>query len=75
MICAPTQGPVNATPLKRRNVDLAGDDMDVYVARKAALVAELLTWARAEHGYPAVTYWQPASSALNQPPQSDDRPT
>lgn len=61
--------------LKRRNVDLAGDDMDVYVARKAALVAELLTWARAEHGYPAVTYWQPASSALNQPPQSDDRPT
>lgn len=45
--------------LKRRNQQLAGGDMDVYVARKAALVAELLTKARAERGLPAETYWNP----------------
>lgn len=45
--------------LKRRNVDLADSDMDVYVAAKAALVAELLTRARAERGLPPATYWVP----------------
>lgn len=45
--------------LKRANVDLARGDMDVYVAAKAALVAELLTRARAERGLPPAEYWQP----------------
>jgi len=46
--------------LKRRNVDLADGDMDVYVAAKAELVAELLTRARAERSLPPATYWRPA---------------
>lgn len=45
--------------LKRANVRRAAGDMDVYVAAKAALVAELLTRARAQRGLPAVTYWDP----------------
>ena len=45
--------------LKRANAVRAGDDIDVYVAAKAGLVAELLTRARAERGLPAVTYWDP----------------
>jgi GrpB-like predicted nucleotidyltransferase (UPF0157 family) len=45
--------------LKRQNADLAGGDMEVYVAAKAALVAELLTRARAERGFPPAEYWQP----------------
>jgi GrpB-like predicted nucleotidyltransferase (UPF0157 family) len=45
--------------LKRANVELAGGDMDVYVAAKARLVAELLTRARAERGLPPATYWDP----------------
>jgi len=45
--------------LKRRNAELAGGDMEVYVAAKARFVAELLTRARAERGLPAVTYWNP----------------
>jgi GrpB-like predicted nucleotidyltransferase (UPF0157 family)/quercetin dioxygenase-like cupin family protein len=45
--------------LKRRNAVLADRDIDVYVAAKAELVAELLTRARAERGLPPVTYWQP----------------
>jgi len=45
--------------LKRRNVVLANRDMDVYVAAKAKLVAELLTQARAARGLPPETYWQP----------------
>lgn len=45
--------------LKRRNAALADGDMDLYVAAKAALVAELLTHARAERGLPAATYWEP----------------
>ena len=47
--------------LKRRNADLADDDMDVYVAAKAELVAELLTRARAERGLPPATYWRPGT--------------
>jgi GrpB-like predicted nucleotidyltransferase (UPF0157 family) len=45
--------------LKRRNCELANGDMDFYVAAKAALVAELLTRARAERGFAPATYWQP----------------
>ena len=45
--------------LKRRNAVLAEGDMDVYVSAKAALVAELLTRARAARGLPAATYWEP----------------
>src|SRR4029078_4831868 len=36
--------------LKKRNVELANDDMDVYVAAKPSLVAELLTRARGDGG-------------------------
>ena len=45
--------------LKRRNAQLANHDMDVYVAAKATLVAELLTRARAERGLSPETYWSP----------------
>jgi GrpB-like predicted nucleotidyltransferase (UPF0157 family) len=45
--------------LKRRNVELARGDMDVYVAAKARFVAELLTKAREERGLPAAEYWDP----------------
>lgn len=45
--------------LKRANVVLAAGDIDVYVAAKAALVAELLARARADLGYPPVAYWMP----------------
>lgn len=44
---------------KRHNAARAGNDMNRYTAAKAALVAELLTRARAERGLPATTYWQP----------------
>lgn len=45
--------------LKKRNAELADRDMDVYVAAKAEFVAELLTRARAERGFPPASYWQP----------------
>ena len=45
--------------LKKRNAELANNDLDVYVAAKARLVAELLTRARAEKGLPPETYWEP----------------
>jgi GrpB-like predicted nucleotidyltransferase (UPF0157 family) len=45
--------------LKRANVSLAQGDMDVYVAAKAGLVAELLTRARAELGLDPASYWVP----------------
>jgi len=45
--------------LKRKNQELADGDMDVYVAAKAAFVAELLSQARIERGLPAETYWEP----------------
>jgi GrpB-like predicted nucleotidyltransferase (UPF0157 family)/quercetin dioxygenase-like cupin family protein len=47
--------------LKRANVAAAAGDMDIYVAAKASLVAELLTRARAERGYPPAEYWTPDS--------------
>jgi GrpB-like predicted nucleotidyltransferase (UPF0157 family) len=49
--------------LKRRNAELANGDIDFYVAAKAALVAELLTRARAERGLPAARYWDPSPPA------------
>jgi GrpB-like predicted nucleotidyltransferase (UPF0157 family) len=45
--------------LKRDNVTRAAGDMDIYVAAKASLVAELLARARAERGYPPAEYWIP----------------
>ncbi len=45
--------------LKRANVSLAQGDMDVYVAAKARLVAELLTRARADQGLEPASYWVP----------------
>lgn len=45
--------------LKKRNAELASNDIDVYIAAKAALVAELLTRARAERGLPPENYWTP----------------
>ncbi len=45
--------------LKARNAALAGADLDRYVALKAAVVAELLTRARAQHHLAPVTYWEP----------------
>jgi GrpB-like predicted nucleotidyltransferase (UPF0157 family) len=49
----------NYAALKRRNVELAQNDIEVYVAAKAALVAGLLTRARAERGLPPATYCEP----------------
>ena len=45
--------------LKRANADLADGDLDVYVAAKAALVAELLARARSERGLAPAEYWVP----------------
>jgi GrpB-like predicted nucleotidyltransferase (UPF0157 family) len=45
--------------LKRRSVELADRDLDVYVAAKAGVVAELLTEARAAGGWPPVAYGEP----------------
>jgi GrpB-like predicted nucleotidyltransferase (UPF0157 family)/quercetin dioxygenase-like cupin family protein len=45
--------------LKKRNAVLADNDIDVYVAAKAALVAELLTRARSDRGLPPEEYWTP----------------
>ena len=62
----------NATPpLKRRNAQLANNDMDVYVAAKATLVAQLLTRARAERGLPPETYWSPGTPTAHEPAISD----
>ena len=41
--------------------DDADRDLDVYIAAKAGLVAELLTRARAERGLRAATYWEPGA--------------
>jgi GrpB-like predicted nucleotidyltransferase (UPF0157 family) len=45
--------------LKKRNAETSDDDMDVYVAAKAAFVARLLTRAREERGLPPASYWDP----------------
>jgi GrpB-like predicted nucleotidyltransferase (UPF0157 family) len=46
--------------LKQRNVEVADGDMDVYVAAKAAFVADLLRRARAERDLPEAEYWNPS---------------
>lgn len=51
--------------LKRTNAELADRDMDVYVALKAAFVADLLTRARAERGLPPEEYWVPEVPPAN----------
>jgi len=51
--------------LKRRNVELAHGDMDVYVAAKAKFVGELLTRARAERGLVPATYWDPLAGSTD----------
>jgi GrpB-like predicted nucleotidyltransferase (UPF0157 family) len=45
--------------LKRENARRAQGDLDVYVAAKARLVAELLTRARRDRGLPPESYWDP----------------
>jgi GrpB-like predicted nucleotidyltransferase (UPF0157 family) len=45
--------------LKRANVDVAGGDIDVYLAAKAPLVTELLARAREEAGLPRSEHQQP----------------
>ncbi len=50
--------------LKRQNAELAKGDIDLYVAAKASLVAELLTRARALKGLPPETYWDPVIDRL-----------
>jgi len=49
--------------LKRRNVEVAGGDMDVYVAAKAQFVAEVLTRARKRRGLPPEQYWSPDAAS------------
>jgi GrpB-like predicted nucleotidyltransferase (UPF0157 family) len=53
--------------LKRHNQELAGGDMDVYVAAKAAFVADVLRRARDERGLPAAQYWEPD---IEEPPSA-----
>ena len=48
--------------LKRYNAQHADGDIDVYVAAKADLVAELLTRARAERGLQPESYWRPGGA-------------
>ena len=45
--------------LKRENAFRAGDNVERYVALKAAFVAEVLTGARRIRGMEPVTYWEP----------------
>jgi GrpB-like predicted nucleotidyltransferase (UPF0157 family)/mannose-6-phosphate isomerase-like protein (cupin superfamily) len=47
--------------LKRRNAELANDDIDAYAAAKARFVAGLLSRAREERGLPTEIYWDPES--------------
>ena len=50
--------------LKRRNAELAGGDIDFYIAAKARFVAEMLGAARAARGLPAEEYWDPVADGL-----------
>jgi GrpB-like predicted nucleotidyltransferase (UPF0157 family)/mannose-6-phosphate isomerase-like protein (cupin superfamily) len=59
--------------LKRSNVSLAQGDMDVYVAAKARLVAELLARARRERDLPPVGYWDPFSDRQGTDPAEGNR--
>jgi GrpB-like predicted nucleotidyltransferase (UPF0157 family) len=50
--------------LKRENAAVAAGDLDVYTARKAAFVAELLRGARQQRRLPEVSYWVPNPDEL-----------
>jgi GrpB-like predicted nucleotidyltransferase (UPF0157 family) len=52
LLCQDAEARDRYAALKRRNVDVAAGDMDVYIAAKAGLVAELLARARAVRGLP-----------------------
>jgi GrpB-like predicted nucleotidyltransferase (UPF0157 family) len=45
--------------LKRRNVELAQGNMDIYLAAKAGFVAAVLASAREERGLSPAEYWTP----------------
>jgi GrpB-like predicted nucleotidyltransferase (UPF0157 family) len=45
--------------LKQRNAALADRDLEVYLAAKAAFVADVLRRARDARRLPPVTYWDP----------------
>ncbi|MFZ0667797.1 MAG: GrpB family protein [Acidimicrobiales bacterium] len=47
--------------LKRRNAELAKNDLDAYAAAKARFVAGLLARTRQQRGLPVETYWDPES--------------
>ena len=59
LLCIDPEARQQYAELKRRNVELAQGDIDVYVASKARFVAELLTRARAERGLEPASYWVP----------------
>jgi GrpB-like predicted nucleotidyltransferase (UPF0157 family) len=50
--------------LKKENAIVAAGDLNVYTARKAELVAELLGTARRERGLEEVEYWVPTPAEL-----------
>lgn len=56
---------VRYSALKRQNADLAGDDIDRYVALKAAFVAEVLSEARRERALPPSTTGNPISGDVS----------
>ena len=45
--------------IKRENAVFAGEDIDCYVALKAAFVSEVLSEARRVRAMPPVAYWEP----------------
>jgi GrpB-like predicted nucleotidyltransferase (UPF0157 family) len=61
--------------LKRHNAQRAGGDVEVYTARKAAFVAELLATARRAGGLPAVEYWIPTEEELGRHSVDPDAPS
>ena len=50
---------------KQDNARESHGDLGVYTARKAALVAEMLTVARAERGFPPEQYWTPSPTEVS----------
>lgn len=54
--------------LKQANAKRSNGDLEVYTARKAALVAELLRRARSERGLPPAQYWEPTPAELGLAP-------
>ncbi len=52
--------------VKRDAAGAAGGDVEVYTARKAAIIAELLARARAARGLAPVDYWSPTPAELGE---------